>query len=225
MRRYRWFRLSLGGKSIKGVASNMERLAFGAKSVGGFLVDHIRGGTVRGRYVEKRLFKEVVQNPLGGEVEYERIQYDVSGFILSSSGPGLLLIDPARSLSHLLTNLAKAADFDASISDLDVDLSAWINCIVTSSDFLVSSLVCSSISLRSGALAKMHVVGERDVRADMEKLLAGRKATIEKASLRFESEQDIQVEMRRTATVKFSESYERMLLPVFQDSLSRCLDL
>lgn len=200
MKKFRWFKVEWPS-SIRVLAKRIALRAFSEDSGHGFFVDRVRDDFLEARYVEKIEYTDVVIDPFGNELKFDRIEFRHTLFRASSSAPGLELIDPPRSVQALMNRLSEAVDFEVAITPVAVDVLRWAKLFqesgCVSAD--IDSLQIGALEIEKGIVAKVLIKGDRDVRAACDTLTHDRKFTIEKVQLRL-------VAPYRRATVVLSGS-------------------
>jgi hypothetical protein len=162
---------------------------FSEESAHGFFVDRVRDDFLEARYVEKIEYTDVVVDPFGKELKFDRVEFRHTLFRASSSVPGLELIDYPRSVQPLMNRLSEAVDFEVAITPVEVDVLKWAMLFQESGDVSadIDSLQIGSLEIEKGIVAKVLIKGDRDVRVACDALTHDRKFAIEKAQLRLAS--------------------------------------
>lgn len=185
MKRFRWFRAEWPS-SIRALAKRIGMRTFNEESGHGFFVDRVRDDFLEARYVEKIEYTDVVVDPFGKELKFDRVEFRHTLFRASSSAPGLELIDPPRSVQALMNRLSEAVDFEVAITPVVVDVLRWATLFQESGGVSadIDSLQIGALEIEKGIVAKVLIKGDRDVRAACDALTHDRKFAIEKVQLR-----------------------------------------
>ena len=188
MKRFRWFKVEWP-TSIRKLADRIKKRTFEGESGHGFLIDRVRDDYLEARYVERVKYTDVVIDPFGGELSFERIEFRQTLFRASLEAPGLELIDPPRNVQALMNRLSEAVDFEAAITPAAVDVLSWSAVLknVGGVSSVVDSLQIGALEIESGIVAKVVIKGDRDVRAACTRLTQNRKFAMEKIQLRLSS--------------------------------------
>lgn len=186
MKRFRWFQVRWPS-SIRVLAKRIAKRTFNEESGHGFLIDRVRDDFLEARYVEKIEYTDLVTDPFGNELQFERVEFRNTLFRASSSEPGLELINPPRSVQSLMNRLSEAVDFEVAISPVTLDVLKWAKLFQQSGGVSadIDSLQIGALEIDKGILAKVIIKGDRDVRAACDALTLERNYAIEKAQLRF----------------------------------------
>lgn len=185
MKRFRWFKVEWPS-SIRALAKGIAKRPFNEESGHGFFVDRVRDDFLEARYVEKIEYTDIVTDPFGNELKFDRVEYRHTVFRASSFPPGLELIDPPRSVQALMNRLSEAVDFDVAITPVSVDVLNWATVFQGSGGVLaeIDSLQIGALEIEKGIVARVLVKGDRDVRAACDALTQDRKFSVEKVQLR-----------------------------------------
>ncbi|AXL78686.1 TPA: hypothetical protein ACGJ7L_004465 [Pseudomonas aeruginosa] len=185
MKRFRWFKVEWPS-SIRTLAKRIAKRPFNEESGHGFFVDRVRDDFLEARYVEKIEYTDIVTDPFGNELKFDRVEFRHTIFRASSFAPGLELIDPPRSVQALMNRLSEAVDFEVAITPVSLDVLKWATLFQESGSVSaeIDSLQIGALEIEKGIVAKVLVKGDRDVRAACDVLTHDRKFSIEKVQLR-----------------------------------------
>lgn len=188
MKRFRWFRAEWPS-SIRVLAKRIGMRTFNEDAGHGFFVDRVRDDYLEARYIERIEYTDVVIDPFGNELKFDRVEFRHTLFRASSAAPGLELIDPPRSVQALMNRLSEAVDFEVAITPIDVDVLKWAMLFQESRGVSadIDSLQIGALEIEKGIVAKVLIKGDRDVRAACDALTHDRKFAIEKVQLRLSS--------------------------------------
>lgn len=185
MNRYRWFRAEWP-ISMRVLAKRLKAKQFGDGAVDGFVIDRVRDDFLEARYIERFEVEEVVTDPFGKELTFQRVEFRQSTIRASSGDVGLELQDAPRSTHGLVSRLAEANDFSLAIVPISVDVVAWAAAFqrILCADALVDSLQIGGLELEAGIYAKVVIKGSKDVRSASKVLTDRRRHKLEKIQLR-----------------------------------------
>lgn len=218
MKRFRWFKVEWPS-SIRTLAKRIAKRPFNEESGHGFFVDRVRDDYLEARYVEKIEYTDIVTDPFGNELKFDRVEFRHTVFRASSFAPGLELIDPPRGVQALMNRLSEAVDFQVAITPLSLDVLKWAAIFQESGGVSadVDSLQIRALEIEKDILAKVLIKGDRDVRSACDVLTNGRKFSIEKIQLRLaNSYRKTTVVLSDSGAVLFSSdvSAEELLFPL-----------
>lgn len=187
MNRYRWFRAEWP-ISMRVLAKRLKAKQFGDGVVDGFVIDRVRDDFLEARYVERFELEEVVRDPFGRELTFQRVEFRQTAVRATSGKVGLELQDAPRGTHGLVSRLAEVNDFSLAIVPISVDVLAWAAAFQRSLnvDAFVDSLQVGALELEAGIHAKVVIKGPKDVRRASRMLTDSRRHTLEKIQLRID---------------------------------------
>ncbi|WP_296442727.1 hypothetical protein [Rhodoferax sp. UBA5149] len=217
MKRFRWFQVEWP-TSIRTLAKRIKLRTFDGESGHGFFIDRVRDDFLEARYVERVEYTDVVVDPFGKELTFERVEFRQTLFRASSSAPGLELIDPPRNVQALMNRLSEAVDFEVAITPAIVDVLAWSAVLqnVGGVSSVVDSLQIGALEIEHGIVAKVVIRGDRDVRAACTALTNDRKFAVEKIQLRLASPHrgTVVLSTSGSAALSSEDSVEQLIQPL-----------
>ncbi len=217
MKRLRWYKVEWPS-SIRELAKRIKLRIFDDESGHGFLIDRVRDDFLEARYVERVEFTDVVIDPFGKELKFERVEFRNTLFRASSSSPGLELIDPPRSVQALMNRLSEAVDFEVAITPAVIDVLSWSTVLQSAGGVVASvdSLQIGALEIEPGIVAKVLIKGDRDVRTACATLTSDRKFAIEKVQLRLAPPYRGTIVLSATGSAALSseDSIEEFLVPL-----------
>lgn len=217
MKRFRWFQVEWP-TSIRTLARRIKMRTFEGESGHGFFIDRVRDDYLEARYVERVEYTDVVIDPFGKELTFDRVEFRQTLFRASSAAPGLELIDPPRNVQALMNRLSEAVDFEVAITPAVVDVLTWSAVLqnVGGVSSVVDSLQIGALEIEAGIVAKVVVKGDRDVRAACAALTQDRKFAMEKIQLRLSSPYrgTIMLSSAGAATFSAEDTIENLLMPL-----------
>lgn len=217
MKRFRWFQVEWP-TSIRTLAKRIKLRTFDGELGHGFFIDRVRDDFLEARYVERVEYTDVVVDPFGKELTFERVEFRQTLFRASSSAPGLELIDPPRNVQALMNRLSETVDFEVAITPAIVDVLAWAAVLqnVGGVSSVVDSLQIGSLEIEPGIVAKVVIKGDRDVRAACTALTNDRKFAVEKIQLRLASPHrgTVVLSTSGSAALSSEDSVEQLIQPL-----------
>ncbi len=217
MKRYRWFQVEWP-TSIRTLAKRIKMRTFEGESGHGFFIDRVRDDYLEARYVERVEYTDVVIDPFGKELTFDRVEFRQTLFRASSAAPGLELIDPPRNVQALMNRLSEAVDFEVAITPALVDVLSWSAVLqnVGGVSSVVDSLQIGALEIEAGIVAKVVIKGDRDVRAACAGLTQDRKFAMEKIQLRLSSPHrgTVVLSSAGAATLSAEDTIENLLMPL-----------
>lgn len=219
MKRFRWFQVEWP-ISIRLLAKRIKMRQFDGESGHGFFVDRVRDDYLEARYVERVEYTDVVVDPFGKELTFDRVEFRQTLFRATSTAPGLELIDPPRNVQALMNRLSEAVDFEVAITPAAVDVLSWAAVLqnVGGVSSIVDSLQVGALEIETGIVAKVVVKGDRDVRSACAALTQARKFAMEKIQLRLSGPYRGTVVLSAvgTAVLSSEDTTEHLLEPLRQ---------
>lgn len=187
MTRYRWLNADWP-ITISALAARIKTKPFNSETRHGFVLDRVRDGFLEARYIERIEYKDLVIDPFGEELFFDRVEFRKSAFRVSTIQPSIELREPPRSVQPLINQLSELVEFQLAISTDLVNVLDWADKVQALSmrTSVVDSVQINSLTLKEGVIAKMIVKGNVDVRTSYQELTRNRKYTLEKVQLRFD---------------------------------------
>ena len=217
MKRFRWFQVEWP-TSIRTLAKRIKMRKFEGESGHGFFIDRVRDDYLEARYVERVEYTDVVVDPFGKELTFERVEFRQTLFRASSAAPGLELIDPPRNVQALMNRLSEALDFEIAITPAVLDVLSWSALLqnVGGVSSVVDSLQIGALEIEPGIVAKVIIKGGRDVRAACTALTQDRKFVMEKIQLRLASPHrgTVVLSSGGSAALSSEDSIEHLMQPL-----------
>ena len=216
MKRYRWLKAQWP-ISMRALAKRLKAKAFDVEQSEGFVLDRVRDNYLEARFVEKVEYDDVVVDPFGKELTFHRVDFRKCGFIASTEGPGLELVDAPRSVQAMVSRLAEATEFSLSISPLSVNVLTWAKNTQKGLNRVgvVDSVQVGAVELAQGVLAKAIIKGSTDVLAAANKLVEGKRHVIEKVQLRLDGSRRTTILLTNAGVVRFDpEPTDEILMAV-----------
>jgi len=163
--------------SIRTFGKKLNDKTFSNDLNDGFLIDRVRDTYIEARYIEKVAVANTVQDPLGNEYSYERIDYRQTEFRLANSYPQLELTNPPRGIQAFTSRLSELGDFSLSVSPLEVNVLRWAEHLseLFPERFLVDAIQASGLVVDENVTARVILSGTSDVRRPLLRFTNGRK--------------------------------------------------
>lgn len=225
MKRYRWF-YAEWPIEIRELSERLKLRSFNPETGHGFIINRIRDEYLEAKYIEKIEYTDVVVDPFGNELNFERIEFRQTLFRVTKDSPGLEIIDAPRSVQSLMNRLSETVDFEIAINSVLVDVLAWSKHLekVCSSKFEVNSLQIGSLEVESGINAKIVLKGSHDVRAASSNFTNDKKHIIEKLQLQLPNpyKGNIILSTSGSATINYESLADQLIQPL-RNSLSKAL--
>lgn len=187
MTRVKWLKVSdgFGRGRVKELAKALSEKSYSDEKSLGFIVDELRNDYLKSRYISKRVVKQKIETPFGECFDQELISYDTTKFIISSTGPGLELIDPPRSTSEYFNQLSLSSNFQISFSEISVDIKAWLKNITVKDGCVVvlKSFECKEIKLGESLRGTLVVSGAGNIEDEIRSLLGKRVYSLKRVKM------------------------------------------
>ncbi|WP_159879086.1 hypothetical protein [Aquitalea denitrificans] len=189
MKRFRWFNAEWP-TSIRTLAQRIKSRSFDNDSGHGFFIDRVRDDFLEARYIEKIQYTDVVVDPYGEELKFDRIEFQQTMFKMLSSSPGLELIDPPRNVQALMNRLSEVADFGVAITPARANVLSWSTLLQEGERIIsmIDSVQIGALELEPRIIAKITIKGDhQDVRTACAEFVQDKKHLVEKIQLRLAS--------------------------------------
>ena len=225
MKRFRWFQVKWP-TSIRTLAGRIKTRTFEGESGHGFFIDRVRDDYLEARYVERIQYTDVVVDPFGRELTFERVEFRQTLFRASSAAPGLELIDPPRNVQALMNRLSETVDFEVAITPAVVDVLSWSAVLqkICGVSSVVDSLQIGALDIEPGIVAKVVIKGDKDVREACTALTQNRRFAMEKIQLRLASPHrgNLVLSSGGSAALSSEDSIEHLIQPL-RESLAKAM--
>ena len=99
MKRVKWFNADWP-LSLRTIATRMRASSFTPESNDGFFVERSRDNMIEGRYIEKMSYQEVLDDPFGNKLTFDRLVYRQVMFVLFNDFPRFEMRDAPRSAAR-----------------------------------------------------------------------------------------------------------------------------
>lgn len=209
--------------SLRALAARMRTHAFTDKSQDGFLLDRTREDRVEGRYVEKLTYQEMVSDPFGQELIFDRMTYRQVQFIMYREFPQLELRDAPRGTFAFISKLLQLCDFNLTSAPFTVDVMRWAEAIGRSvhAAVIVDTMQLSEINVAPKVTGSMVLKSDRDVRDSVKSVIGSRPYTVEKVRLNWnEPSRMVTIQLSNTGAAKV-DSADTDLLATLRATLPK----
>ncbi|MCH9293725.1 hypothetical protein [Klebsiella quasipneumoniae] len=131
----------------------------------GFIFDKSRASHFHGRFIEKIISEDRINNLYGNSTAVERIEYRVTSFNFDEQyAPVLLLDNPPRTLKPFAQALVKNLGLGTSLEEIEIDPFTWFSYLNTELTLNIVQLDVSQIQVAEFALAKMQINSTSDLK-------------------------------------------------------------
>ena len=188
MVRYKWLQAYLP-LDIKELAQRMLDNEFADARQEGFIISKSTNTELSGKYVEKIIKKEMVEDPFGFAIETESIDFYTCRFLIQANSKFIRIVTPPRSLRKFINALREITGFGLIVSEPSVDPQSWLRALTKVVDNLeLVNIRSSGIKASDYASAKLEISGSRDVTEAYRIMLDGKRHTVD--SLKFIGDKD-----------------------------------
>lgn len=204
MKRVRW----LGAQwpiTMRQLAQRLRADALTPEGSSGFVITRVRDQQIEAKFVEKWLTEDVVTDPFGTTVTYERVLFKEPRFTFAAAFPQVELVDPPRSINSLASRLLQIMDFKLGWNPLKVDVLRWADNIqgLTKSPITVQQIRLKGMMLDEFTGLDAVITGTRDVKLITEKFLRGRSHQIEKIQISFlANRRDLRIQLSADGSIQ-----------------------
>jgi hypothetical protein len=181
MKRIKW----LAGSwplSMRQLAQRIRADVLTPESMSGFLITRVREASIEARFIEKLISDELITDPFGNEVRFERVSYVETAFRFSNEFPQVELLNPPRSIGPFSSRVMQICSFQAAWTNLNIDVLAWADKVQEQigAQIVIDRAHVKDVLLDESVTFEAMLSGTRDVRPSMRALLEGRPHTLDK---------------------------------------------
>jgi hypothetical protein len=186
MHRVRWFGLKLK-LSVAELADRLKHRTYNAHQGDGFVLEQVRPSHLVARYVERVHRVDEIFDSFGNPEAFERFEYRSQRFRVSREGPGLEMLDAARSMRPLISRLLETVDFDLEVVPVSVDPCAWAIAVQQSlgQSGVIDRVLAKNVQIGADALASVQVDAKTDARFAFQKLVKKPDIRLDRVRIRF----------------------------------------
>ncbi|MGI2159757.1 hypothetical protein [Shewanella baltica] len=201
----------------------MKEHQYTESSGSGFLLTASTSTKLVGKYIEKVILKNVVEDPFGGISEVESINYYTCHFNWSAESSFMYISEPPRSLRKFSNKLHGLTGLGLVLSELNVAPERWLGLIEEEADNL-RILQISSYGIRTSlnSTAKITVSGTADVREAFAELVSDKRYLTD--SIKFEAEFEgmtVKGELTKSGVCKLNSPNLNFILEKLRSSLEK----
>jgi hypothetical protein len=197
---------------------------FDDNSAAGFWIDRANEREIAGRYIEKHATQEVVTDPFGRELRFDRVFYVEQEFELRLAAPNLILRNASSVSKRMIGRLSELSDFrlvllpiEYSAIDLAEELGRRLEQV---SAYAISF---DEFSIAPEVVVKLSFRGSADVRGDARRFIGPRKVEPAAIKLQFTFADAVRrCEVRSNGAVQLYGDYEPELLPIILRAIRDC---
>lgn len=181
MKRVKWLAASWPS-SVRQLAQRIRADVFTPERMSGFLVTRVRDSSIEARFIEKLISEEVINDPFGNEIRFERISYIETAFRFSNEFPEVELLNPPRSIGPFSSRVLQICGFEAAWKNLNIDVLVWADNVQKQigGQIVIDRAHVKDVVLDKTVNFEATLSGTRDVRPAMRTLLEGREHTLDK---------------------------------------------
>lgn len=223
MNRLQWFKISpLDRKSLKTLGEKLLRMPYSKSNRVGFRMDHIKPDVINGRFIERVEFTEVLMDPFGIEVKIDRVRFDTTDFSVYSDVQLIECLNPGRNLKNFLNEVAKTANFEVTISKVEIPLQEFAKTLGTGAKSMaITKAVADDIEMAAGVLGQLQAAGAVDIRKPLQQFLGDRKYALNRIRVVLEAEDEkLTLEASRAGTVSSASQMDAKLRQVLRKKVA-----
>ncbi|SHF37980.1 hypothetical protein SAMN02745753_01839 [Marinomonas polaris DSM 16579] len=201
----------------------MKKHQYSENSGSGFLLSTSTPTKLVGKYIEKVILKNVVEDPFGEIFEVESINYYTCQFNWNSESSFMYISEPPRSLRKFSNKLHSLTGLGLVLSELNVAPERWLGLIEEEAE-KVKILQISAYGIRASlnSTAKIVVSGKTDVREAFAELVSDKRYLTD--SIKFEAEFEgmtVKGELTKSGSCKLTSPNLSFVLEKLRGSLEK----
>lgn len=209
--------------SLRELSILMKKYQYTDSSGSGFLLSASTATKLVGKYIEKVILKNVVEDPFGGISEVESINYYTCQFNWSAESHFMYISEPPRSLRKFSNKLHGMTGLGLVLSELNVAPERWLEHLEDEADN-VRILQISSYGIRTSmnSTAKITVSGSDDVREAFAELVFDKRYLTD--SIKFEAEFEgmtVKGELTKSGVCRLNSPNLSFILEKLRNSLAK----
>lgn len=187
--RVKWFSLPIDRPKLRALADAMSATPYTAKRGHGFVLSEVRPTWIAGRHVERTEREVSGVDPFGEEVKQTLTVFVHTAFTVSTSAPGLEIVDAPRSIKMLLGQISALSKFDLTVAELDTDPLVWLGRLEKEKlRTRVRELEYVDIAFRGGTTGMLTIRGKEDVRDAGQKIVGERPKQVNRVDAVIEND-------------------------------------
>lgn len=173
--RVKWFTLPIDRAKLRALADAMKGSVYTAKRGHGFVLTDVRPTSVSGSHIERTEREVVGTDPFGADIKQTLTVFIHSTFTITTSAPGLEVVDAPRSIKMLLGQISALSQFSLTVTEIEVDPLVWIAQLEKEKlQIQVKELEYVDIAFKGGTTGSLTVRGRSDVREAGQKIVGER---------------------------------------------------
>lgn len=177
MKRIKWMLLN-ASLSVLDIHSKLKSHSYSDDKRSGFIFERIRDDEIKGKYVEKVIYQDILPSLYGEQETVERTEYRIVDFYINErSLPIFAIIDPPRTLKSFAGSLVKLLGLGVSLEEIEIEPMRWVDSIGKLTPVDIVQIEISQIKVDEHAIAKMQVSSSRDLRKYYEQKFKEKKSS------------------------------------------------
>ncbi|MWL89779.1 hypothetical protein [Cupriavidus sp. SW-Y-13] len=137
MAKTKWIEMHLG-LGVRALAARLAKSAFTLESGLGFELLEVLNKRIEGRFIERFVQREAIEDPFGDIRHVESVRYTIFRFHMLAVSGGryvIVLIDPPRSVRSFVSVLSDAVEAGLSVEAMRFDVLALLDVLRTAPPF------------------------------------------------------------------------------------------
>ena len=207
--------------SLKELSSLMIENQFSDDTGKGFILSSSAAERLSGQYIEKINELLILTDPFGNTTEVESVSYYACKYSWVNDSSFLTLIEPPRSLKKFANALHDLTGLGLVLSETNLELKSWLQRIEERVDQLtITKVAVSGIKASDFSLAKLSIMGSKDVRESMSKMLNDRFHILDSVVFTAEFDGlDFRCELSKTGSFKVFSINTQRVISILKESL------
>ncbi len=219
--------MNLGGLKQMGLHVLHEKMLmekFEDSSTAGFWLDRANDREIAGRYIEKHIAQEIVIDPFGRELRFDRVYFSEQEFELRGTAPNLILRNPSGVLKRMIGRISEFSDFRIVVIPIEYSAIHLADALAEKLEKLQAYAISfEEFSISSEVAVKLSFRGNSDVRAEARRFVGSRKAEPNAVRLQFNFADTVRrCELRDNGAIQIYGDYEPELVPIFLRAIRAC---
>lgn len=221
MNKVRWMKIE-SPIAIRTLCEKMLERQFSMDKNQGFILSKCSDNHCSGRYINKIVSTDKIEDPYGNVSEYERVRFNSINFSITDSPiVNFELLNYPRLIKPLFNALNEITDFNLTVDSGVVDLSLWLRKIREAhSDIKVNKLDFSGINIGDKAIAKMSIKSSQDIKDSDVDFIPSKEYSIDNVECSFiRDSKQIVFSLSKFKSAKFNDDDSYLLLPLLRSCL------
>lgn len=197
---------------------------FDDDSTSGFWIERANERELSGRFIEKHATEEIIVDPFGRELRFNRVFFAEQHFELRLTSPNLVLRDPSPVMKRLIGRLSEYSNFRIVVMPIECSAMQLLEVLVQRLENVETyAMSFAAFSVTPDITVRMSFKGTADVRAEARKFLGARRGEPEALKLQFTFADVIRrCELRENGAVQIYGEYEPELVSIFLRAIREC---